>query len=397
VVVACIAAVAAQDKGQHRQHPHKTSSPLYRESRRRVAPARRPERGEASGVKISNLSIKRMHVMDIVNPYIVRFPTSEFVNLKFTPNVRPDTDKSVVIKYKGGLGTLKYNDTAPVPMVIKRANVYFGELETKQGNLYVHLLGQWKEAGTRPKDSMVQESNDLVATVVEIPYPSGLKTDFVFIPHDNGKNDLEDLENNDNLYIVNELVDGTQLQLQPRKKDKDYPTLNIFTDIQSVQLPPRGKEKDSPSLNIWDDIRSVQEIVKRCTTNVNLNGQFKFEILNSDLKKFNGWLRENKIFVNITLEIQNEHQFNIGTFHGTDSAYSYTWLRQNWTGCNIEKSSKMKFKNVQEEVSIERLKEEKKVENEKKNTGWGWWRWPVKTQECLNLEMVDDVRPWNGS
>ena len=108
-------------------------------------------------------------------------------------------------------------------------------------------------------------------------------------------------------------------------------------------------------------------------------------------------MREKKKFVNITLEIHNEYQFNIGTFHGTDSADFHRWLRTNWNDCNIEKSIKMKFKNVQEELSIERLKEEKKVENEKKNTGWGWWRWPVKTQECLNLEMVDDVRPWNGS
>lgn len=314
--------------------------------------------------------------MDIVNPYIVRFPTSEFVNLELTPSVRPDTDKKVVIKYKGGLGTLRYNDTAPVPMVIKRANVYFGELETKQGKLYVHLLRQWKEAGTRPKDSMVQESNDLVATVVEIPYPSGLKTDFVFIPYDNGKNDLEDLENNDNLYSV---MDGTH----------------------ELQLLPRRQEKDSLTLKSSTNILSVDEIVMRCTTKVtlktNLHGEFNFEILNLDLKKFNGWLREKKKFVNITLEIQNEYQFNIGTFHGTDSADFHRWLRTNWNDCNIEINSKMKFKNVQQEDSIERLKEEKKIERE--TSKWGWWslRRGPKTDECLNLEMVDDVRPWNGS
>jgi hypothetical protein len=343
--------------------------------RRRYIGSRRPERGEASGVKISNLSIKRMHVMDIGNPYIVRLPTSEFVNSEITPSPLPNTDKSAYFKVKGG--PIRYNDTAPVPMVIKRANVYFGELETKQGDLYVHLHGPWKEAGTRHKDEIVQESNDLVATVVEIPYPSGLKTDFVFIPYNNGKNDLEYLENNDNLYSVNELGGGTQLQLQPRRKEKDSLTLNSSTNILSVE-----------------------EIVKRCTTNVTLNetlhGEFNFEILNSDLKKFNGWLRENKKIVNITLEIQNEYQFNIGTFHGTDSAYFHTWLRQNWNGCNIEKNSKMKFKNVQEEDSIERLKEEKKVENEK-SKNWGWWHWPVTTTECLNIGMVEDVRPWNGS
>jgi hypothetical protein len=75
-------------------------------------------------------------------------------------------------------------------MVIKYGNNYFGELETKDGNLYVHLFGP----GTLRKDSIVQESNVLVATVVEIPYPSGLKTDFVFIPYTNGKNDLEGME-----------------------------------------------------------------------------------------------------------------------------------------------------------------------------------------------------------
>jgi hypothetical protein len=167
----------------------------------------------------------------------------------------------------------------------------------------------------------------------------------------NGKNDLEDLENNDNLYSVNELGDGTQLQLQPRRKEQDSLT------------------QDSLTLNSSTNILSVEEIVMRCTTKVTLHGDFncEVEIENSDLKKFNGWLRENKNLVNITLEIQNEYQFNIGTFHGTDSAYFHTWLHQNWTGFNIEKSSKMKFKNVQEEDSIERLKEDKKVENEKKN------------------------------
>ena len=154
--------------------------------------------------------------MDIVNPYIVRLPTSEFVKLEITPSPCPDTDKSVSFKDKGG--PIRYNDTAPVPMVIKRANVYFGELETKQGNLYVHLHGPWKEAGTRPKDSMVQESNDLVATVVEIPYPSGLKTDFVFIPYDNGKNDLEDLENNDNLYRL--MNSGVELSCNCNHEEK---------------------------------------------------------------------------------------------------------------------------------------------------------------------------------
>jgi hypothetical protein len=139
----------------------------------------------------------------------------------------------------------------------------------------------------------------------------------------------------------------------------------------------------------------------RCTTKVtlnkNLHGEFNFEILNSDLKKFNGWLRENEKFVNTTLEIQNEYQFNIGTFHGIDSTYVHTWLRKNWTGCNIEKSSKMKFKNEQEEDSINRLKEEKK--KEKETSKWGWWslRRGPKTDECLNIGMVEDVRPWNGS
>jgi hypothetical protein len=322
----------------------------------------------ASGVKISNLFIKHMHVMDIVNPYIVRFPTSEFVNLEITTGPRPDTDKSD-IKYNGK--PLRYNDTAPVSMVIKYGNVYFGELETKQGNLYVHLLGP----GTLPKDSIVQESKVLVATVVEIPYPSGLKTDFVFIPYANGKNDLEDLEKNDNLYSVKELVDVTQLQLQPRNKEKDSLTLNISTNILSVE-----------------------EIVMRCTTKVTLKGEFncEVEIENSDLKKFNGWLREKKKFVNITLEIQSEYQFNIGTFHGTDSGSFHTWLRQNWTGCNIEKSSKMKFKNVQEENSINVFKKEKEEEQKKRNLRWCGWR-PAKTTECLNLEMVEDVRPWTGS
>ena len=97
--------------------------------------------------------------MDIVNPYIVRLPTSEFVNSEITPSPRPLIYESVYFKDKGR--PIRYNDTAPVPMVIKRANVYFGELETKQGNLYVHLHGPWKEAGTRPKDSIVHDDDDV--------------------------------------------------------------------------------------------------------------------------------------------------------------------------------------------------------------------------------------------
>lgn len=426
--------------------------------------------------------------MDPVNPYIVRYPTSEFQTTNTerlnSGNQKMKEKMSKTTAYDDKVNV--YNDNAKVQMVVKCNGIPSGDLRIEKGRLYVHRLAKTPDFGTRPRRDTVKEYNDLVAIVVEVPYPSGEKTDFVFIPDVNGET-----EKNKTLYSVIRTMHGNQLELKPeinsliksnpRKYETESIILTKLTKIDSVkavvmrsttkvtlegeidceleiknsdltmfngwlrdeknvniqlesfekneklcsvkinvnlnqlelkprkyeidallELNPRQYETDSIILKQSTNIQSVKEVVMSSHTKVTLKGDIdlEVEIENSDLALFNGWLRENKN-VNIQLKLENQFHFNFGTFHDKNNGELRKWLQENWDGFSIEKNSEMRYKDIEQENFINRSIEEKNSEEIKKKNAWGWWSvrhfFNKKTDECFNFEMVDDVRPWNGS
>jgi len=333
-----------------------------------------------------------MHVMDAVNPYIVRFPTSEFQTTdpeglnKNDPNTKKEMSETIPYNDKVNV----FNDNPNVQMVIKHGTNSFGDLRIKKGRLYVQRFVKSIDFSTHPRRDTVKEFKDFVAIVVEVPYPSGDKTDFVFIPEVNGET-----EKNKNLYSVTITMHGNQLELKPRKYEID----------SLLELNSREHETESIILKKSTNFLSVKEVVMRSNTIVTLTGDIncQVEIENSDLKMFNHWLRQNKN-VNLEFELENQCYFNFGTLENKNYSELRNWLIKNWNGCSIEKNAKKRYNDIQEENLMNRSKEEKieekTIEKIKKNKAWGWWSVRSllgKTNECFNFEMVDDVRPWNGS
>ena len=329
-----------------------------------------------------------MYVMNAFNPYIVRFPTSEFQTAdpeglnKDDPNTKKEMSKTKQYNDKVNV----FNNNPNVEMVIKHGTNSFGDLRIKKGRLYVQCFVKSIDYSTRPRMDTVKEFKDFVAIVVEVPYPSGDKTDFVFIPEVNGET-----EKNKNLYSVTITMHGNQLELKPRKYEID----------SLLELNSREHETESIILKKSTNFLSVKEVVMRSNTRVTLKGDIncEVEIENSDLKMFNHWLRQNKN-VNIEFELENQFYFNFGTLANKNCSELRNWLSNNWNGCSIEKNSVMRYKDIQLENLMNKLIEEKKKEENKKSEAWGWWnvrKLLGKTNECFNFEMVDDVRPWNGS